>query len=319
MKREYENQVQLLINCLPVISEYVCFALKGGTAINLFYRNLPRLSVDIDLVYIKFSDRKEAFEEINDSLENISNKLKRLGFGTCIKSLDGIKKLICTDGNATIKIEPNYLNRGTFYPPVKMQTAEKVQEKFGFSEINVISKQELFGGKICAALDRQHPRDLFDVSLMIKNQEIDENIKDGFIIEMLCHNRNFYELLTPNLKDREEIFKSQFKDMTDDNFTYDDHISTFNKLVPLINSKLTDEDKNFLKDFVNLQVDFENCRFTGIEKLSAVRWKIQNLQKLKETQLEKFNELKRKNAAALKDSQNIKKIKSRDDDYDRER
>jgi predicted nucleotidyltransferase component of viral defense system len=63
MKREYENQVQLLVNCLPVISEYDCFALKGGTAINLFYRNLPRLSVDIDLAYIKFSDRKEAFGE----------------------------------------------------------------------------------------------------------------------------------------------------------------------------------------------------------------------------------------------------------------
>jgi hypothetical protein len=87
----------------------------------------------------------------------------------------------------------------------------------------------------------------------------------------------------------------------------------------LINSKLTDEDKNFLKDFVNLQVDFENCRFTGIEKLSAVRWKIQNLQKLKETQAEKFNELKKKNAIILEKSKNIKKIKSRDDDYDRGR
>ena len=76
MKKEYENQVQLLVNCLPVISEYDCFALKGGTAINLFYRNLPWLSVDIDLAYIKYADRKEAFEEINDSLENISNKLK---------------------------------------------------------------------------------------------------------------------------------------------------------------------------------------------------------------------------------------------------
>ena len=76
MKKEYENQVQLLVNCLPVISEYDCFALKGGTAINLFYRNLPWLSVDIDLAYIKYADRKESFEEINDSLENISNKLK---------------------------------------------------------------------------------------------------------------------------------------------------------------------------------------------------------------------------------------------------
>lgn len=48
----YRRQVQLLVRVLPLVDTEKCFALKGGTAINLFYRALPRLSVDIDLLYI---------------------------------------------------------------------------------------------------------------------------------------------------------------------------------------------------------------------------------------------------------------------------
>ena len=48
----YRRQVQLLIRVLPSIAEEACFALKGGTAINLFVRDMPRLSVDIDLTYL---------------------------------------------------------------------------------------------------------------------------------------------------------------------------------------------------------------------------------------------------------------------------
>lgn len=79
MKLEYEKQVALLVKCIPFISEIDCFALKGGTAINLFYRNLPRLSVDIDLAYIHLNNRNEAIKEINDSLKLISSRMKSNG------------------------------------------------------------------------------------------------------------------------------------------------------------------------------------------------------------------------------------------------
>ncbi len=45
----YRKQVELLVRTIPNVAEEKCFALKGGTAINLFIRNMPRLSVDIDL------------------------------------------------------------------------------------------------------------------------------------------------------------------------------------------------------------------------------------------------------------------------------
>jgi predicted nucleotidyltransferase component of viral defense system len=58
----YRKQVQLLVRVLPLVDVETCFALKGGTAINLFYRELPRLSVDIDLLYIPRDDRDTALK-----------------------------------------------------------------------------------------------------------------------------------------------------------------------------------------------------------------------------------------------------------------
>ena len=67
----YYNQAELLLRILPLIYRQREFALKGGTAINFFFRNLPRLSVDIDLVYLPIEDRAT-------TLQNISNLLSYL-------------------------------------------------------------------------------------------------------------------------------------------------------------------------------------------------------------------------------------------------
>ena len=303
MKLEYEKQVALLVKCIPFISEIDCFALKGGTAINLFYRNLPRLSVDIDLAYIHLNNRNEAIKEINDSLKLISLRMKSNGILSQIQNNNGIQKLICFDNDTTIKIEPNYTNRGVCLPLELKQTSDKVQELFGFAEIKVLSKPELFGGKICAALDRQHPRDLFDVYLMLKNQEIDNEIKDGFLLELLCHNRNIYEILNPQAKDQKEIFKTQFNQMTDIPFTYEDHQNTFKKLVSLINKKLTSEDKKMLLNFTKLEKFSFNSSYKNIENLSAIKWKVKNLVTLKENNKQKYDELITKTEIVLFNSQ----------------
>lgn len=315
MNINYENQVRLLVKCIPVISKYDCFALKGGTAINLFYRNLPRLSVDIDLVYIYDKQRNEAFTEINSSLKEISLNLKKYGISNEIQNKDGIQKIIASDNNSVVKIEPNYLNRGICFPLIRLSTCEKVQEKFGFAEINVISKQELFGGKICAALDRQHPRDLFDVSLMLKNDEINNDVKDGFIIELLCHNRNAYELLNPNIKDQKEIFNSQFSQMTAEPYTYADHIKAFRKLVSVINQKITQDDRNFILNFISLKTPIEKSRFAFASELPAIKWKVKNLETLRITQPEKFEELVKTTENVIFNIEKIKKnqAQSRDD------
>ena len=66
--KSYELQVRLLLEVLPIISRYPQFALKGGTAINLFVRNFPRLSVDIDLAYLPIASRSES---VADSIHAI--------------------------------------------------------------------------------------------------------------------------------------------------------------------------------------------------------------------------------------------------------
>ena len=68
INNSFYKQVELLISVIPIINEETIFALKGGTAINLFLRDLPRLSVDIDLTYTEIKDRATSFKEIEEAL-----------------------------------------------------------------------------------------------------------------------------------------------------------------------------------------------------------------------------------------------------------
>lgn len=76
MSTPYINQVELLVNLLPIVEKQTCFALKGGTAINLFLRNMPRLSVDIDLAYLPIETREKALKELIMRLEKLLKTLK---------------------------------------------------------------------------------------------------------------------------------------------------------------------------------------------------------------------------------------------------
>lgn len=82
MLDRYAEQVRLLLGVLPDIAAEEAFALKGGTAINLFYRDMPRLSIDIDLAYLPVTDRAVALNDIDMTLsritETIANKDRNL-------------------------------------------------------------------------------------------------------------------------------------------------------------------------------------------------------------------------------------------------
>lgn len=71
----FYKQVGLLVQLLPIVGQQRCFALKGGTAINLFVRDLPRLSVDIDLAYLPMTDRDQALTEIDAALKAIAAEI----------------------------------------------------------------------------------------------------------------------------------------------------------------------------------------------------------------------------------------------------
>jgi len=93
MLQEYIQQVNLVTKVLPFVAVEDCFAIKGGTAINLFELDLPRLSVDIDLTYVKMAGREETIWEINQALERIAKELKKTGVDARLRGSDNARHI----------------------------------------------------------------------------------------------------------------------------------------------------------------------------------------------------------------------------------
>ena len=296
MEGRYLRQSELVVRCIPSIAEESCFAIKGGTAINLFELDLPRLSVDIDLTFLPVSGRDTAIREINAALDRIAERLRARGFLVRMHGTDASRKMTCFANGAEIKVEPNFILRGTVYPTRQLELAPKMSEIVGASaEMAVLSREELYGGKFCAALDRQHPRDLFDVAQFFGGGGTVDDVKGGFIALALGHNRPLHEMLAPNMLDQSETFASQFAGISDVPFEYDEHVATFRRLVADINASLTREDRERLVAFTALEVDADVFGIPGLEKLPAVIWKRMNLETLRQRDARKFAD----NALAL--------------------
>lgn len=283
----YKSQVSLLLSVLPEVAKEDCFALHGGTAINLFVREMPRLSVDIDLTYVPLEDRETSFENITKALERIKENLETVFQNAKVIHKQDELKLQISQGQAQIKLEVNQAMRGTISSSIKMILCERAQEVYdAFCEIDVVPIGQLYGGKICAALDRQHPRDLFDVKYLLENEGFANEIKKGFLFGLLSSKRPIHEMLAPNLLDQRSAMANQFEGMSDEPFTYEDFETTRNLLIQTIHENLTDTDKEFLISFEN---GIPNWNLYNFEDYPAVQWKLQNLQKLKETNAEKHS------------------------------
>lgn len=111
MDQEYKKQVKLLLNVLPEVAKEKCFALHGGTAINLFIRDMPRLSVDIDLTYLPIEDRQTTINNIAEALARIKESIKKNVPNATVSLKKGIAKLIITTREATVKLEVNLVGR----------------------------------------------------------------------------------------------------------------------------------------------------------------------------------------------------------------
>jgi predicted nucleotidyltransferase component of viral defense system len=280
----YSKQVQLLLQVLPFIFREKCFALKGGTAINLFIRDMPRLSVDIDLVYLGDEDRRMVLEIIAASLARIADSILSSLSGTTIHKAFEEKpdalRLLVTRNMVQIKIELSPVLRGTVFPPELRTVSDIVEEKFGFAEAPIVSMPDLYGGKICAALDRQHPRDLFDVKLLLETEGVTDFIRKATLVYMISHPRPIAELLNPHRKDISSVFSNEFLGMTRDTVTLDELVEARETLIRSIQINMTSEEKDFLLSFKNKNPQWDKLGISGIEKLPAVQWKIHNLNKM---------------------------------------
>lgn len=287
--QKYKNQVRLLLRVLPYVAEEKCFALHGGTAINLFVRNMPRLSVDIDLTYLPLEDRQTTLNNIADALGRIKARIEGVLPNSQILYKPDIGKLVIRSDGEEIKLEVNLVGRGTIEAPAKMTLCDNAQEMYDTSSvIQVVPLGQLYGGKICAALDRQHPRDLFDVKLLMENEGFSDDVRAGFLLCLLCSDRPLNEVLVPNFQDQRQAMDNQFTGMSDVEFTYDDFERTREQLVKTVNKSLTAQDKEFLLGVKNCEPDWSIYDF---ERFPAVQWKLHNLHKLKESNPDKHKQL----------------------------
>ena len=283
---KYRAQVDLLLSILPHVAKENSLALKGGTAINLFERDMPRLSVDIDLTYLNWEDdRATALQNISDALGRIEERIKASVPGISITRVPEGQgqdvKLNCQTKQAHVKIEVNTTTRGNIFPQRMMQVADSVQNEFKkFAAINVVSHGELFGGKICAALDRQHPRDLFDVYHLLTNEGISEEVRLGFITFLLSHARPMGELIRPHLIDQHETFENQFAGMTAAPFFYNTFEAVRERMIAEVHSSLTDDDRKFLISFKKGEPQWNLMPIDNLQHLPAVKWKLRNIQNL---------------------------------------
>ena len=282
----YRRQVQLLVRVLPLVDTEKCFALKGGTAINLFYRALPRLSVDIDLLYIPMNDRETALLNIKEALSRLSILIQQKIPGTKVQNTHNQSdalRLIVSQDEIRIKVELSPVIRGTVFSEVRMEVAEEVEKEFGYAEMQVASLPDLYAGKLCAALDRQHPRDLFDVKFLLENEGLTDNLRKTFLIFLISHQRPMSELLAPNRKDISEIYETEFKQMAEVDVPLEQLEEARENLIHQINSQMTDNEKKFLLSFKSKNPDWtllEMENSTVISNLPSVIWKMINLEKM---------------------------------------
>lgn len=278
----YRAQVALLVRVIPFVAREDCFALKGGTAINLFIRDMPRLSVDIDLTYLPVKPRPESLVEIDATMARIAGNI-RAGIPNIqitASTLEAEKittKLLLRLQQAQIKIEVTPVLRGCAYEPALRSVSPKVEEVFGFAEMRIVSFADLYGGKIVAALDRQHPRDLFDIRDLLANEGIDDDLRRAFIVYMLSHNRPMAEVLAPTRKEISEEFLRGFEGMTESPVALDELIAAREALIADIVGKMPDAHRHFLVSFKRGEPDWDLLGLSGIADLPAVKWRLQNL------------------------------------------
>ena len=291
MLEMYTRQARLLLHILNCL-EYETsageplFALKGGTALNFFVQPFPRLSVDIDLTYCPLDERDAAFAAMRESLLRLTETLQAsLPDVQCAhtRPAGGDKLLVRYDG-ASVKVEPNGVIRGTVFPTEMRPLCPEARSVFDAEvKARCLGAADLYGGKICAALDRQHPRDLFDILPLMQADSLEETTRKAFLVYALSHPRPLSELLEPRPQPLEQIFQTEFSGMTREPIALKTLEEARAWLIQAVRSGLTPNERHFL---LSCKAGEPNWSLAGlpdhVPRLPAVRWKLHNIEQLRQ-------------------------------------
>jgi hypothetical protein len=292
MNEAYRETVRLLLDVAPATFQSPHFAMKGGTAINLFVLDMPRMSIDIDVAYTRFDlPRAEALQDIAETLARVGRDLKGQALAVRLvpAGKDPDSKIEITRGNIQVKIEVNTMLRGTVLPTERRELAPAAQARFlKAADVPILAPAELYGGKLVAALDRQHPRDLFDVSLLFGSSGLTSEIRQCFVIYLAAHNRPPHEVLAPKLKDIRATYQNELQGMTERALTLDDLLAARDRLVAELPAALSKAQRTFLLSLIQGEPDWAASGVAHAERLPALQWKLQNIRKLRETNQQKY-------------------------------
>ena len=283
----YRAQVSLLVRVLPYVGEEDCFALKGGTAINLFVRDMPRLSVDIDLTYLPVESRPDSLVKIDAAMKRIAEIAQSVSpaediIATGPNAEGAVTKLLARGKGVQIKIEVTPVLRGCVYEPETRTVSPSVENTFGFAEMQVVSFADLYGGKVVAALDRQHPRDLFDMRDLLANEGINDDLRRAFIVYLLSHDRPMHEVVKPTRKDISHEYERGFAGMTDQSVTLEELLAAREATIEAVIGNMPDDHRQFLISFERGEPDWSLLGIEHAHELPAIRWRQQNLDTLDE-------------------------------------
>lgn len=288
MNDTYVRTVRLLLDIAPAVFVNPVLAMKGGTALNLFLHDMPRLSVDIDVVFTRHDVPRElAMQTIGEELTAIRDRVARMGYRVVMpKTAEGHEaKLFIRADDAEVKVEVNYVFRGTVRPIDRRQLVPAARERFAASiELPVLAPAELYGSKLVAALDRQHPRDLFDVKLMLgAGHRWDEDTMDCFVVYLAGHNRPMHEVLFPSIKPLGPIFENEFEGMTTEAVKLTALEEVRERLLSELPRALTARQREFLLSMARAAPDWTLLPHSHIEHLPAIQWKLLNLERLRKS------------------------------------
>jgi predicted nucleotidyltransferase component of viral defense system len=280
--KRYRESVQLLVDVLPTVAREPRFALKGGTAINLFEHDLPRLSVDIDLTWLPLQDFATDSREIAAALHDMAVALTapplRLNLRTSASAgTEGFTRLIAMRGRTSIQIETTPVMRGSVHPTRMMSVQPGVQRAYGFATLQVLDFADLYAGKLAAALSRQHPRDLFDIGALLDTSGIDDRLWRTFLVYLTCSPKPAAELLAPGIPDLAVPFERQFRGMTAQPTTVEALLDVRRRLLARMTELLDERSRAFLLSVEQEQPDFQLIGLPQAANLPAVRWKLHNL------------------------------------------
>lgn len=285
MNDAYIRTVQLLLDITPSVFDTPWLAMKGGTALNLFVQDMPRLSVDIDVVYTRHDlARDDALEAIGEELAAAQQRVTSLGHEVVLrKNREGTEaKMFVRSAAAEVKVEVNFVFRGTVLPPHRRSLSTAAQQRFAADiQVPVLADAELYGSKLVAALDRQHPRDLFDVQLMLQTHGWQETLLDCFVIYLSGHNRPTHEVLFPNEKPLEAVFKAEFEGMTTLPIELAHLQATRRRMLNELPRALRPHHCEFLLSMVRAEPNWSLLPYRHLAHLPALQWKLENLRRLR--------------------------------------